>query len=140
MLLYTFLVSETADVQTSIDWSAVAAWIALAVAIISPIITAIINNFHESKMKRIEIIKNRGLDVIENYLSVVSREIYILGVSDNYNKCYSLIFLYAPKSLHKSIEELDSLIRSSGSKQFPDANKCQALLITISKALQYDKL
>ena len=42
------------------DASALAAWIALIVAIISPILTAIINNRHQTKMK-----KNRDVHSIQ---------------------------------------------------------------------------
>lgn len=37
------------------------AWIALIVAIVSPLVTALINNHHESKMKKIDIIFNKKL-------------------------------------------------------------------------------
>lgn len=59
---------------SNIDWNATAAWIALAVAIISPIITTIIANCHQSEMKRLEIMEKRGLDIIENYISITSKE------------------------------------------------------------------
>lgn len=136
---------------TSIDWSATAAWIALAVAIISPVITTIISNNHQTKTMRLEIIEKRGLDVIENYLAVTSHEILTTGVSESYQKCYAQIFIYAPKSIHSDIEKLNRLITNTstanlpftannGASMFPDRDACSQLLVQISKALSYDKM
>ncbi|WP_312636349.1 hypothetical protein [Oscillibacter sp.] len=122
----------------NIDWSATAAWIALVVAIISPIVTSIINNRHLSKIKKMEIIQQRGLAVIEEYISVTSREILITGVSDAYEKIYAKVFIYVPKSLHSQLEELNSLICDCGNTSFPDKEKCQKLLVKISQSLKYD--
>ena len=94
----------------NIDWSAVAAWIALAVAIISPILTAIINNVHERKMKKLEFALSREVDMISEYLDITSREILISGISDNYNKIYSKIFFYVPRSVWAEIEELNRIM------------------------------
>lgn len=120
---------------TSIDWSATAAWIALAVAIISPIITTIISNFHQAKMKHLEILENRGLDVIENYLAITSKEILTTGISESYQKCYAQIFLYTPKSIYSDLEELNILICHPENEMFPDKEKCMLLLVRISKSL-----
>lgn len=124
----------------NIDWSATAAWIALAVAIISPVITTIISNHHQARMKHLEIIEKRGLDIIENYLAITSREILTTGISEPYQKSYAQIFLYAPKSIHSDLEELNTLIYNPIDGMFPDKEKCTALLIKISKALKYDKM
>lgn len=125
---------------SNIDWSATAAWIALAVAIISPIITTIISNCHQSEMKRLEIMEKRGLDIIENYISITSKEILTTGISETYQKSYAQIFLYAPKSIHTELEELNALICNPVNGMFPDNEKCTKLLIQISKSLKYDKM
>lgn len=124
----------------NIDWSATAAWIALIVAIISPVITSIINNKHSAKMKQVELISQRGVSIIEQYLSIISHEIYTSGVSDDYINFYTLIFLYAPESIHNDIEELDKAIRYSAPAIFPNSKICEPLVIKISKALQYKNL
>ena len=41
------MVSET----NTIDWNATAAWIALAVSIITPAISLLLNNIHQRKLK-----------------------------------------------------------------------------------------
>lgn len=136
-MFFTFLSQNS---TTKIDWSATAAWIALIVAIISPVITSIINNKHSTKMKQVELISQRGLSIIEQYLSIISREIYTTGVSDTYKNFYTLIFLYAPESIHNDIEELDKTIRRCPPALFPNREICEPLVIKISKALQYKNL
>jgi len=123
-----------------VDWSATAAWIALAVAIISPIITTIITNSHQSKLKRLEIVEKRGLEIIESYVSNAARATRTFGVSENYRYSYYQIFLFAPKSIHNEIEELNSLIITCNATSFPDEQKCQILLTKICKELYYNKL
>lgn len=49
-------------------------------------------------------------------------------------------FLYAPKSIHSDLEELNNLIYNPVDGMFPDKEKCTTLLIRISKALKYDKM
>lgn len=121
----------------NIDWSAVAAWIALAVAIISPILTAIINNVHERKMKKLEFALSREVDMISEYLDITSREILISGISDNYNKIYSKIFFYVPRSVWAEIEELNRIMTfgKEADAIFADKDKCMEKLISISKKL-----
>lgn len=121
----------------TIDWSAAAAWIALAVAIISPVITTIISNAHQSKIKRLEIMEQRGLKIIEDYLAITSKEILTTGISADYRKCYTQIFLYAPQKIHKDLEELDHLISHPVNNMFPDKEKCSSLLLKISRELTY---
>lgn len=62
------------------DWSAAAAWIALIVAIISPVITTVLNNRFQLKLKDRELMVRRKLDVIEGYLKAVSDASYATGV------------------------------------------------------------
>lgn len=121
----------------NIDWSAIAAWIALAVAIISPVLTALINNIHEHKMKKLEFVLSREVDMISEYLDVTSKEILISGVSENYSKIYSKIFFYVPKSIWAEIEELNRLMLSGKESNvfFADKTKCMEMLISISKKL-----
>jgi hypothetical protein len=115
-------------------------WIASAVAIIVPIITTIISNLHQSKLKHLEIFETRGLSVIEDYLAVISKQILINGVSESYQKCLTLIFVYAPESIHSNLEELNQLINNPVNGLFPDKEKCTNLLIKISRALKYDNI
>lgn len=44
--------------EHQIDWSATAAWIALAISIISPAITTILANRHQLKLRKLDIQEN----------------------------------------------------------------------------------
>lgn len=127
------------NIINNIGWDSIIAWIALIVAIVSPIITTIISNCHHSKIKKIEIIEQRGLEIIEHYLAVTSREILTTGISDEYKKCYTLMFLYAPQKIHSDLEKLNDLIYNHD-ETFPDEKECKKLLYHISKALKYNKI
>lgn len=129
------LLAEKASTKV-LDWGAVAAWIALIVAIVSPILVAVITNKHQSKMKKAEIMEERGLKAIEEYLVEAIHEIYYTGLSEEYQKRYLQVFLYAPKSSWKDIEELDGIIRKNV-PLLPDKNKALPLIKKISKELTY---
>ncbi|MEE0211081.1 MAG: hypothetical protein UEP78_03370 [Negativibacillus sp.] len=96
------------------DASALAAWIALIVAIISPILTAIINNHHQTKMKKIEMSIASKLKIIEDYLSSAGQIIYHNGESDteSYSISIGRIYSASPRSLWEKISILDEMIYS----------------------------
>ena len=114
-------------------WGTIAAWIALIVAIISPVITAIITNIHQTKLKRLTIYEQKGLDAMECYLTVTSHEITTTGVSDEYKKMHIKVLLYAPEKSLSDIENLHKLIVQTPLRAFPDKEKCGSLLVTISR-------
>ena len=89
--------------------------------------------------KKIEIIKKRGLEIIEHYLAITSREILTTGISDEYQKYYTLIFLYVPQKIHSDLEKLNNLIYNHD-EIFPNEKECKKLLYHISKALNYNKI
>lgn len=145
------------------DWGAIATWIALAVAIISPIITTIISNKHQTKLKHLQIIENHGLNVIDNYITLSAEAIINKNISNEYEISYAKIFLYAPKRIHPDIIKLNNEIYSlslsahSSSYNKPtndgllhinpfafirvsDENECKDLLIKICKKLNYNNL
>lgn len=126
-------------VNSTFDWSATAAWIALAIAIISPIITSIINNKHATKIKKMDFDFSTRSKMISEYVEITSREILKSGVSDDYRKIFSQIFLYVPKSTWNDIEKLNSLMLNGkeSSKIFADKNECTAMLINICKKLNF---
>lgn len=97
------------------DASALAAWIALIVAIISPILTAIINNRHQTKMKKIEMSIASKLKIIEDYLSSAGQIIYHNGEAstESYSIAIGRIYSASPRSLWEKISLLDEMIYSS---------------------------
>ena len=113
------------------DASALAAWIALIVAIISPILTAIINNRHQPKMKKIEMSIASKLKIIEDYLSSAGQIIYHNGEAstESYSIAIGRIYSASPRSLWEKISVLDEMIYSGN---WEDAH---AQFLEISQAL-----
>lgn len=113
------------------DASALAAQIALIVAIISPILTAIINNRHQTKMKKIEMSIASKLKIIEDYLSSAGQIIYHNGEAntESYSIAIGRIYSASPRSLWEKISVLDEMIYSGN---WEDAH---AQFLEISQAL-----
>lgn len=113
------------------DASALAAWIALIVAIISPILTAIINNHRQTKMKKIEMSIASKLKIIEDYLSSAGQIIYHNGEAstESYSIAIGRIYSASPRSLWEKISVLDEMIYSGN---WEDAH---AQFLEISQAL-----
>ena len=113
------------------DASALAAWIALIVAIISPILTAIINNHHQTKMKKIEIPIASKLKIIEDYLSRAGQIIYHNGEAstESYSIAIGRIYSASPRFLWEKISLLDEMIYS---RNWEDAH---TQFLEISQAL-----
>ena len=113
------------------DASALAAWIALIVAIISPILTAIINNRHQTKMKKIEMSIASKLKIIEDYLSSAGQIIYHNGEASTESCSIAIgrIYSASPRSLWEKISVLDEMIYSGN---WEDAH---AQFLEISQAL-----
>ncbi len=113
------------------DASALAAWIALIVAIISPILTAIINNRHQTKMKKIEMSIASKLKIIEDYLSSAGQIIYHNGEAstESYSIAIGRIYSASPRFLWEKISLLDEMIYS---RNWEDAH---TQFLQISQAL-----
>ena len=87
------MVSET----NTIDWNATAAWIALAVSIITPAISLLLNNIHQRKLKETEL-KNALIikqydemkNVIIEYHKCVSTKLHMIsaGAISEYELAY----------------------------------------------------
>lgn len=95
-----------------IDWSATAAWIALAVSLISPLINAIVNNRHEKTMWKLRNTEQQRSALIEGYLRNA-----IAYIDDNapaqrteYARYMIEILPRASESLQKLIVELDDIM------------------------------
>lgn len=95
------MVSET----NTIDWNATAAWIALAVSIITPAISLLLNNIHQRKLKETEL-KNALIikqydemkNVIIEYHKCVSTKLHMIsaGAISEYELAYRKLFLFVP--------------------------------------------
>ena len=104
--------------QEPIDWSGTAAWIALAISIITPTITTIFNNIHLRKLKKIDIIENRRSElylkrseVFEDFFRQSASQIHSVGGNIfDYKRSVNNLFLYIPESYWSELEELNSMI------------------------------
>ncbi len=106
------------EATTSIDWSATAAWIALVISVIgtvaSPLITTILANRHQHKMRKLDIEEqvvakydNRRYDAINNFLISAG---YCLALPNRdsvaeFGKSYSSVHQFVPKELWLGLDE-----------------------------------
>ncbi|RDU24762.1 hypothetical protein [Anaerosacchariphilus polymeriproducens] len=101
-----------------LDWSATASWIALAVAILAPVLTAFLNNKHQLKLKKIELFHNEASayffkkrDVYCGYIehaSCLFIDHSTLEKMAIYSKMYHELFLYCDKEIWEDIELLNN--------------------------------
>lgn len=114
-----------------IDWNATLTGIALIAAIISPIITTVISNRFQIKLKKLELIEQRKLDVIDGYLKSVSDASYTLGIPDEFAQYKSIIFLYAPENIRGKVKELNKAVEHTCFDE-----NTSALLYDVAQALR----
>ena len=107
----------------SIDWSAIAAWIAVIISIIGvsvgPLLTACINNKHQLKLRKFDIEEkemseycSRRRTAIENFLSSTSK--YLSDCQyKNVEVCgesFFQVYPYVPKELWNDLDYLYTCI------------------------------
>lgn len=104
------------------DITAIAALITAIAAIIAPVITSVINNKYQLKMKKLELYEAKRIESINKYVSLICK--YINNISGYTEKEFAeymqAIYLYAPKSVWKDIDKLNEAISS---KNFTEARK-----------------
>ena len=101
------------NIPNNTDWSATAAWIALAISIITPTISLLLNNIHQRKLKQLELQHETSTDyykqckeTYENFITQDSSHLYSLGGNQiDYERAYQKLFLYIPKE-HWHVLEL----------------------------------
>lgn len=121
----------------SIDWNATAAWIALAVSIITPTISLFINNRHQRKLKQLELLNQKAAEfyskqcnVFTKYLRNVTEHIHAVGGSIfNYDTSYHELFMYIPEKHWGLFISLDEAIRSKNQQQI------ELLYLEVTKTL-----
>lgn len=93
--------------------------VTLAAAILSPILTAWINNRYQFKMKALEVehadqqsstLHHR--QIIENYLMAAGAASYDFNLKNaaEYSKYYALAFAYLPNDCYEQMRKLNSII------------------------------
>lgn len=112
------------------NWSDAPGWIALIVAVISPIATSLINNRSNYKLKVLDSFQSRKLEAIEGYLRHASDSLYLEGETRDFAMHKYLIFFHAPRYVHNKIREFHALIGEETSRK-----NAELLLTEIAIAL-----
>lgn len=101
-------------------WSAIISGIALVAAVLSPVITAIVNNKYQSKINRQKYFDEHRAQVIENYIQSVG-ELCEDVDRESFRRAYGRnskeIYLYLPQELWSKVDSIDSLIYRNNHRQ-----------------------
>ncbi len=117
-MIKTILTATTETASWS-DFSNIATLIIALVAIVSPILTALINNLYQFKLRKLEIeqknqeyIYNKKKEALSNYLSSMSRVVNnsTLENIDEYALSYPIALLYVDNESSILMIEIDKLI------------------------------
>lgn len=83
-------------------------------AIVAPVVTALINNRHQYKMRKIEMVQEEKIKAIQEYAEACGNYMALNNgsVRSAYYKSYGKIFLYSEKKHWKSIEEIHQNIEN----------------------------
>lgn len=87
--------------------------IALLGSIVSPVITALIQNRYSLKMKRLDVYEKRRLDALENYTKAIQSSIVSCSISPEYREHGSVIRIYAPESVYTCLDQIDELLHEA---------------------------
>lgn len=115
-----------------IDWSATAAWIALVISIIgtlaSPIITAIITNKHQIKLREQDIkqktaekYEDARTSAINSFIANTGRYLTSLNneSTEDFSKSFHIVYQYVPETMWNELDQLYKLLlnQRSGTHQ-----------------------
>ena len=100
--------------EIQLTLAAIISGIALVAAIISPMLTTLIKNKHETKMYMAKFYIHHRAEVIERYVSSVGAVIHGQLTEDlrEYGKHAGEIYVYVPERLWLTIEQIDLAIRA----------------------------
>lgn len=90
----------------------IVALLAAISAITAPILTSLINNHYQLKMKKLELYEEKRIKVINDYISSVSKCIQLKSPENIGEMCEALnsIFLYTSSNLWDDLKKLNDLI------------------------------
>ena len=118
------------------DWSGLVAMVVAICALISPILTAIFNNWHQRKMKQMEYDHQeredqlkREREIYEGYIRAAGAAVQS-GTLDNLSEFGShsaLAMYYAPKELREDMLSLERLVKRTSATQDLHSMKVELL-------------
>ena len=87
--------------------------VALA-AIISPVLVALINNHHQYRMKKLELLTSQKEQVIRDYLRCVGDiiDVHSLNKPCDYVACKGLLYMHIPRASWAIVDKLDREIEN----------------------------
>ena len=98
-------------------------------AIVAPVLTALINNHHQTKIKKLELAHEKYTEtalyqrhILEDYMRAASKCLtaFKADAETEYSECYGLAVIYVPANVRKILDELDSAIKD---KRLADARR-----------------
>ncbi len=111
-------------------FSYIIAIILLLSSIISPIVVAIINNMHQTKMKQIEIFENNKTQALANFIENAQQVAYNPTDSEtelNYANSFNVLFLYFSNISLDTISKFDKcraeIVKNDTTENFQKANR-----------------
>lgn len=126
----------------SIDWNATAAWIALAISItgtiLGPIVTSILNNRHQLKIRKMEMLENITSDknkIFRNCISSIGLVVSFMSETniDEFGKSFHSVYAYVPS---ENWQELDSFYLAVIENDYKQArNMCPKIISLLTELL-----
>lgn len=117
------------------DLSLWIALIALLLSILSPLMTAVINNIFSLKIKKADLYEARRLDAIEKYIyhaSCVSSKKAIYPTTDSYRQSSKTVLLYTSSKEWALIDEFNEHLKND--------NLLEAKIILDKLCKKFDRL
>lgn len=99
------------------EWATLVSLIALVVSVASPVFSTFLNNRHQERMKEIDLVTARKIQVFEGYLRGASESSYGSGTTMDFTQYKSLIFFHAPSALHEKIRLLNDRLETTSSEE-----------------------
>jgi hypothetical protein len=105
--------------SNNFDWSYVISGITLVVAIVSPVLVTILNNYHNSKIRKLELDYQKQLSyyqkqeaVFSSFLESASKQINADYQSERveYMQSYNHLFLYSPEEYWEQFKKLNEAV------------------------------
>ena len=114
--------------MSTIDWNAVAAWIALAISIVTPAASLLLSNIHQRRLKKLELQHQKATEfyrkqcaVFSEYLKHATAHIHAMGGSFfDYTTSYHELFMYVPQEYWPLLISFDRAICSKDDRQIEE--------------------
>lgn len=115
------------------NFSYLIAFILLVASIISPIATAIINNKHQTNIKKLDMYENAKRDALSNFIDAAEHCLFASEYIDEnmeFSSAINKLFIYFDNVSMSSIKTLsDKIAKTQKSNGYADANHALANIV-----------